>query len=109
VRLSLRLIGLETNISAHGVYLSVVTTAKTSMRLNDMVVTDLLGICSGIAAIAVFFHGDALSGYLLVLICYLLFTVAHNESKISRLQDRIAAIDKRKSVVIERPTHLVIS
>jgi Tfp pilus assembly protein PilN len=98
-----------------------------------MGVTNLLGICSGIAAIAVFFHGDALSGYMLVLICYLLFSVAQNESEISRLQDRIAAIDnllfsvaqneseisrlqdriaaidKRKFVVIERPTHLVIS
>jgi hypothetical protein len=74
-----------------------------------MVVTDLLGVVSCIAAISVWVMGDPLSGYLLVLICYLLFTVAHNESEISRLQDSIAAIDKRKSVVIERPTHLVIS
>jgi len=74
-----------------------------------MVVTDLLGVVSGIAAIAAFFMGDPLSGYLLLLICYLMFVVAYNELKISQLQDSIAEINKRKTALPEVPNHMVMS
>lgn len=74
-----------------------------------MWLTDLLGVVSLVVAIVVFYHGDPMSSYLLVLIGYLFFTTAANESEISRLKDEIGKIGKRNHIVTERQPHLTIS